>query len=249
VEGTIDSIATLAATYPDAAERVVLRLISDEDRAPCFAIFCESIGVECAKLLFDSLPEYAWRSIDSPFRAAIPAAKALEIFAKELLNECMAEPEGTTENPFAFLSGMPDERVARLLAGFPVERVALIGMFRKRDDIARIARALGPAGAKRLIVTISRLHRIPRSALLKQARQFSDELLDRIEAELPVKAAPADTVTELDRAIAAIDLDREVEVLAAAQGRSQLLDDLIRAMPSSEPIRSIVESARQKLSS
>ena len=44
-------------------------------------------------------------------------------------------------------------------------------------------------------------------------------------------------------------MSRELELLTEARGESQEVDELLNAMPSSESICDLVESARQKISS
>jgi hypothetical protein len=272
LEERVDRIVTLAATYPEAAGRVALRFIADEGRLASFSLVCESIGLEFARLIFDSLPDYAWKLLDGPIRVPVPLGKALEGFSRELLAECMEEPEATgstpAENPFFFLKGLSKERLGVLFRGEPIERVALTGAYLKRGEIAEIARALEPEAAKHLIVTVSRLHRLPRAVAKDQARRFAEELETRVEPAEPVHETHAPVhethapvleihapvleihapVNPVDWAISEIDLERELEILTEAAGHSQELDEVIRSMPSSESIRAIVESARQKIS-
>jgi hypothetical protein len=57
-----------------------------------------------------------------------------------------------------------------------------------------------------------------------------------------------DVVTPLDFALASINLERKLELFPEDAFESQLADEIIHNLPSSEPLRAIVESARRKVS-
>jgi hypothetical protein len=288
----IDRIVTLAAGYPEASARVVLRLISNEAGLAEFSLFCECIGLEYARLLFDGLPGYAWRLVESSTAPMGLQAlhRALEALHSKLLRECFEEPvlgpreplpreplpREQLKDPFAFLSGVPRERLERVLETTPIERIALVACFKDRAAVAELAKLLSPQAQKQLVVAASRLHRLPQAVLYTQAGLFAEELVQRLSAlepelepapivvsppplpEAQPVAAPAvqpppfrhgfdaQKRRKLRSAISSVNFEREFEIRSGASAESQKLVEFLKGLPSAEGIREWIEEARQK---
>jgi flagellar motor switch protein FliG len=184
-----DKILSLAAERPEEFRLGVQKILRTSEGSHKFAIFCDYLGMNYSRELFEFLSVFQWNNIIEQLKLGTKesnqanfAQALLEVY-QEILVECMYyEGVPTSEDPFLFLSQWNRIKLLSFLSNEDPAKLALIAIYWGQTELLELLRSLTPPMKARVVLHISRLSRIPNSSARESANHYAKDLFNRLSS-------------------------------------------------------------------
>ena len=183
---TKDNILSLAVAFPDACSKVIEKFIRSGEGLYKFSVVCDIIGIDYCRHIFDRIPLGQWQAVEDVIKNTmgnLDSDKQSQILSdvyKTLLAESMDWEDGKLKHDiFEFLRGLDTHEVSSLLQGEDPTHIAFISLYWNLDEFMEFLNSLDSQQRKLTILQMSRLDRLPETALLAAAERFAESLLQK----------------------------------------------------------------------
>lgn len=229
-----DRILELAVNEPEVTRACVRRALNSVGGKRSVAAFCQALGQEYSRRIFEGLSSEEWAELSFEMRQ-MDGARQAELL-RDLHRAVVWEKLGWDEkslaaDPFEFLEAFEGEHLERVLQGVLPRTIALISAFWSPARMTRLLDALPERARKQAVLEIALLEKLPPDALRSAALAFAVELKAKANGPVPpVFQEPEKPIAEISEHIEA--RQKVADVLArlrASEALQRKALDFIRA--------------------